>query len=83
MVLLKVGCQIVNNTKYFFFFFFVIFLVDAQPDTHEVDQSEIRTQILLANASSAQKGRKSFTHMLTEVRPQRRKLKYKWYQRAD
>lgn len=57
--------------------------VDAQPDTHEVDQSEIRTQILLANASSAQKGRKSFTHMLTEVRPQRRKLKYKWYQRAD
>uniref|UniRef100_A0A3B5B535 DDB1- and CUL4-associated factor 11 n=1 Tax=Stegastes partitus TaxID=144197 RepID=A0A3B5B535_9TELE len=42
--------------------------VDTQPDTHEVDRSEIRTQILLATASSALKGRYSFTHMLTEVR---------------
>lgn len=43
--------------------------MDTQPDTHEVDQSEIRTQILLATASSVLKGRQSFTHMLTEVRP--------------
>lgn len=50
-------------------------LVDTQPDTHEVDQSEIRTQILLATASSALKGRHSFTHMLTEVCPQTLKLK--------
>uniref|UniRef100_A0A8C5GYE7 DDB1- and CUL4-associated factor 11 n=1 Tax=Gouania willdenowi TaxID=441366 RepID=A0A8C5GYE7_GOUWI len=34
--------------------------VDAEPDTHEVDSSEIRTQILLATASSALKGRRSF-----------------------
>lgn len=54
---------------------FALFLVDAQPDTHEVDRSEIRTQILLATASSALKGRHSFTHMLTEVRPQRYRLK--------
>ncbi|XP_034718088.1 DDB1- and CUL4-associated factor 11 isoform X2 [Etheostoma cragini] len=40
--------------------------VDAQPDTHEVDQSEIRTQIMLATGSSTLKGRHSFTHMLTE-----------------
>ncbi|XP_034428927.1 DDB1- and CUL4-associated factor 11 [Hippoglossus hippoglossus] len=40
--------------------------VDTQPDTHEVDLSEIRTQILLATASSVQKGRRSFTHMLAE-----------------
>nr|XP_020444003.1 DDB1- and CUL4-associated factor 11 [Monopterus albus] len=40
--------------------------VDTQPDTDEVDRSEIRTQILLATASSALKGRHSFTHMLTE-----------------
>ncbi|KAM6900604.1 DDB1- and CUL4-associated factor 11 [Xenentodon cancila] len=40
--------------------------VDTQPDTHEVDRSEIRTQILLATASSSLKGRHSFTHMLTE-----------------
>uniref|UniRef100_A0A8C6KXV3 Ddb1 and cul4 associated factor 11 n=1 Tax=Nothobranchius furzeri TaxID=105023 RepID=A0A8C6KXV3_NOTFU len=38
--------------------------VDSQPDTHEVDHSEIRTQILLATASSSLKGRHSFTHML-------------------
>uniref|UniRef100_A0A3Q3GQ37 DDB1- and CUL4-associated factor 11 n=1 Tax=Kryptolebias marmoratus TaxID=37003 RepID=A0A3Q3GQ37_KRYMA len=31
--------------------------VDVQPDTNEVDHSEIRTQILLATASSAMKGR--------------------------
>lgn len=43
--------------------------VDTQPDTCEVDRSEIRTQILLATASSAPKGGRSFTHMLTEVRP--------------
>uniref|UniRef100_A0A3Q3WDV5 DDB1- and CUL4-associated factor 11 n=1 Tax=Mola mola TaxID=94237 RepID=A0A3Q3WDV5_MOLML len=49
--------------------------VDTQPDTHEVDRSEIRTQILLATASSALKGRQSFTHMLTEVRLQRYELK--------
>ncbi|XP_051970421.1 DDB1- and CUL4-associated factor 11-like [Xyrauchen texanus] len=40
--------------------------VDAQPDTQEVDRSEIRTQILLATASSGLKGRHSFTHMLAE-----------------
>ncbi|CAB1438160.1 unnamed protein product [Pleuronectes platessa] len=40
--------------------------VDTQPDTHEVDLSEIRTQILLATASSTQKGRQGFTHMLAE-----------------
>ncbi|KAG8009371.1 DDB1-and CUL4-associated factor 11 [Nibea albiflora] len=40
--------------------------VDTQPDTFELDQSEIRTQIMLATASSALKGRQSFTHMLTE-----------------
>uniref|UniRef100_A0AAV2L5P9 CYTH domain-containing protein n=1 Tax=Knipowitschia caucasica TaxID=637954 RepID=A0AAV2L5P9_KNICA len=40
--------------------------VDVQPDTNEVDRSEIRTQILLATASSTLKGRHSFTHMLTE-----------------
>ncbi|TRY83724.1 hypothetical protein DNTS_021907, partial [Danionella cerebrum] len=40
--------------------------VDAQPDTLEVDRSEIRTQILLATASSGLKGRHSFTHMLAE-----------------
>ncbi|XP_060921016.1 DDB1- and CUL4-associated factor 11 [Labrus mixtus] len=40
--------------------------VDTQPDTNEVDRSEIRTQILLATASSSLKGRQSFTHMLTE-----------------
>lgn len=46
----------------------LLFLVDTQPDTCEVDQSEIRTQILLATASSALKGGHSFTHMLAEVR---------------
>uniref|UniRef100_A0A3Q3LBY5 Ddb1 and cul4 associated factor 11 n=1 Tax=Mastacembelus armatus TaxID=205130 RepID=A0A3Q3LBY5_9TELE len=40
--------------------------VDTQPDTDEVNRSEIRTQILLATASSALKGRHSFTHMLAE-----------------
>ncbi|MEQ2241835.1 DDB1- and CUL4-associated factor 11 [Ilyodon furcidens] len=40
--------------------------VDTQPNTQEVDRSEIRTQILLATASSSLKGRHSFTHMLTE-----------------
>uniref|UniRef100_A0A8C1X615 DDB1- and CUL4-associated factor 11 n=1 Tax=Cyprinus carpio TaxID=7962 RepID=A0A8C1X615_CYPCA len=40
--------------------------VDAQPDTQEVDRSEIRTQILLATASSGIKGRYSFTQMLAE-----------------
>ncbi|XP_061661749.1 DDB1- and CUL4-associated factor 11 isoform X4 [Syngnathoides biaculeatus] len=40
--------------------------VDTQPDTHEVDRSEIRTQILLATASSNMKGKASFTYMLTE-----------------
>uniref|UniRef100_A0A8C7ZT00 Ddb1 and cul4 associated factor 11 n=1 Tax=Oryzias sinensis TaxID=183150 RepID=A0A8C7ZT00_9TELE len=40
--------------------------VDTQPDTHEIDSSEIRTQILLATASSSLKGRHSFTYMLTE-----------------
>ncbi len=50
-----------------------MFLVDTQPDTHEVDRSEIRTQILLATASSTLKGRQSFTHMLAEVRPRRYK----------
>ncbi|XP_026056864.1 DDB1- and CUL4-associated factor 11-like [Carassius auratus] len=39
---------------------------DAQPDTQEIDGSEIRTQILLATASSGLKGRHSFTHMLAE-----------------
>ncbi|KAM9331611.1 DDB1- and CUL4-associated factor 11 isoform 2-T2 [Pholidichthys leucotaenia] len=40
--------------------------VDTNPDTVELDQSEIRTQILLATASSAVKGCQSFTHMLAE-----------------
>uniref|UniRef100_A0A3B4BEF9 Uncharacterized protein n=1 Tax=Periophthalmus magnuspinnatus TaxID=409849 RepID=A0A3B4BEF9_9GOBI len=40
--------------------------VDVQPDTNELDRSEIRTQILLATASSTPKGRHSFTHMLAE-----------------
>ncbi|XP_026879764.2 DDB1- and CUL4-associated factor 11 [Electrophorus electricus] len=40
--------------------------VDTQPDTQEVDRSEIRTQILLATASSGLKGRYSFTHMLAQ-----------------
>ncbi|XP_077591807.1 DDB1- and CUL4-associated factor 11 isoform X2 [Stigmatopora nigra] len=40
--------------------------VDTQPDTHEVDRSEIRTQILLATDSSDLKGKTSFTHMLTK-----------------
>ncbi|XP_034027143.1 DDB1- and CUL4-associated factor 11 [Thalassophryne amazonica] len=40
--------------------------VDTQPDTHDVDHSEIRTQILLATASAALKGRQSFTQMLRE-----------------
>lgn len=53
---------------------FYEFLVDTQPDTCEVDRSEIRTQILLATASSALKGGRSFTHMLTEVRQAGRKL---------
>lgn len=43
-------------------------IVDTQPDTHVVDRSEIRTQILLATASSDLKGKTGFTHMLTEVR---------------
>lgn len=47
--------------------------MDIQPDTDEVDRSEIKTQILLATASSALKGRHSFPHMLTEVRHARRK----------
>lgn len=42
-------------------------LVDAQPDTQEVDRSEIHTQILLATASSGLKSRHSFTHMLAEA----------------
>lgn len=46
--------------------------VDSQPDTQEVDRSEIRTQILLATASSALKSRHSFTHMLTEVWPRKK-----------
>lgn len=45
-------------------------LVDSQPDTQDVDRSEIRTQILLATASCGLKGRHSFTHMLTQVRTQ-------------
>lgn len=56
-------------------FFYIILIVDTQPDTHEVDQSEIRTQILLATASTAPKCRHSFTHMLTEVSPQMHILK--------
>ncbi|XP_072566921.1 DDB1- and CUL4-associated factor 11 isoform X2 [Paramormyrops kingsleyae] len=40
--------------------------VDSQPDTQNVDRSEIRTQILLATASSGHKVAKSFTHMLRE-----------------
>ncbi|KAJ3611881.1 hypothetical protein NHX12_021894 [Muraenolepis orangiensis] len=40
--------------------------VDIRPDTQELDRSEIRTQIMLATASTGMKGRHSFTHMLTE-----------------
>lgn len=57
------------------FVFFVTYVVDSQPDTHEVDRSEIRTQILLATASSSLRGRQSFTHMLSEVRLCRYKVK--------
>uniref|UniRef100_A0AAR2LW60 DDB1- and CUL4-associated factor 11 n=1 Tax=Pygocentrus nattereri TaxID=42514 RepID=A0AAR2LW60_PYGNA len=42
--------------------------VDSHPDTQDVDRSEIRTQILLATASSNLKGRHSFTHMLAQVK---------------
>lgn len=55
------------------FYEYLLLLVDAQPDTCEVDRSEIRTQILLATASSVLKGGRSFTHMLTEVRQAGRK----------
>lgn len=64
-----------NKYQDLLLFYVLSFLVDTQPDTHEVDRSEIRTQILLATASSALKGRQSFTHMLTEVRLQRYKPK--------
>lgn len=48
---------------------FSIFVpVDSQPDTQELDRSEIRTQILLATASSHLKNKHSFTHMLNQVR---------------
>ncbi|KAJ8337240.1 hypothetical protein SKAU_G00384600 [Synaphobranchus kaupii] len=40
--------------------------VDSHPDTRDLDQSEIRTQILQATASSGLKGRLSFTQMLKE-----------------
>uniref|UniRef100_A0A8B9JAV0 DDB1- and CUL4-associated factor 11 n=1 Tax=Astyanax mexicanus TaxID=7994 RepID=A0A8B9JAV0_ASTMX len=40
--------------------------LDSHPDTQEVDRSEIRTQILLATASSNLKGKHSFTHMLNQ-----------------
>uniref|UniRef100_A0AAX7TDX9 DDB1- and CUL4-associated factor 11 n=1 Tax=Astatotilapia calliptera TaxID=8154 RepID=A0AAX7TDX9_ASTCA len=42
--------------------------VDTQPDTHEVDRSEIRTQILLATASSSLKGYRSFTHIRRNIK---------------
>lgn len=73
---MKYADMLNQNVQLWIFFFYVLsFLVDTQPDTHEVDRSEIRTQILLATASSALKGRQSFTHMLTEVRLQRYKPK--------
>ncbi|KAJ8268047.1 hypothetical protein COCON_G00132190 [Conger conger] len=37
---------------------------DFRPDTRDVDQSEIRTQILQATASSGSKGKQSFAQML-------------------
>ncbi|MCJ8745750.1 hypothetical protein PDJAM_G00133900 [Pangasius djambal] len=40
--------------------------VDSHPDTQELDRSEIRTQILLATASSHLKNKHSFTHMLNQ-----------------
>ncbi|XP_035286802.1 DDB1- and CUL4-associated factor 11-like isoform X2 [Anguilla rostrata] len=40
--------------------------VDSDPDTRDLDQSEIRTQILQATASSGSKGKQSFTQMLKE-----------------
>ncbi|CAL8400355.1 DDB1- and CUL4-associated factor 11 [Gadus morhua] len=40
--------------------------VDVRPDTQELDRSEIRTQIMLATASTGMKSRQSFTNMLTE-----------------
>lgn len=49
---------------------FLALPVDSQPDTQDVDRSEIRTQILLATASSGHKVAKSFTRMLREVRGQ-------------
>lgn len=54
------------------YFTCALIAVDTQPDTHDVDQSEIRTQILLATASSTLRSRSSFTHMLAEVRQPRR-----------
>lgn len=42
--------------------------VDSHPDTQELDRSEIRTQILLATASSHLSNKHSFTHMLNQVR---------------
>ncbi|KAG7271367.1 hypothetical protein CRUP_009389 [Coryphaenoides rupestris] len=40
--------------------------VDIRPDTQGLDRSEIRTQIMLATASTGMKSRHSFTDMLTE-----------------
>ncbi|TSK98380.1 DDB1- and CUL4-associated factor 11 [Bagarius yarrelli] len=40
--------------------------VDLHPDTQELDRSEIRTQILLATASSRLNKKHSFTHMLNQ-----------------
>lgn len=42
--------------------------VDLNPDTQELDRSEIHTQILLATASSRLNNKHSFTHMLNQVR---------------
>lgn len=64
--IIQIQCLTLISTK--IFSGYRLFLVDTQPDTCEVDRSEIRTQILLATASSALKGGRSFTQMLTEVR---------------
>uniref|UniRef100_W5JYW8 Ddb1 and cul4 associated factor 11 n=1 Tax=Astyanax mexicanus TaxID=7994 RepID=W5JYW8_ASTMX len=56
--------------------------VDSHPDTQEVDRSEIRTQILLATASSNLKGKHSFTHMLNQVKDHQMIVTDTYHQKA-
>lgn len=59
---------IVSFNVTFFCGFYLFVPVDLHPDTQELDRSEIRTQILLATASSQLNSKHSFTHMLNQVR---------------